>query len=196
MKIIILFLQQKNLCIRPLFEQGIKNQQYMSFTKTIWPLKDRLYRLALRLLTDRSEAEDVVQEVMIKLWQQEKNDGLACIKNLNAWSLRLTKNLALDKLKGGYNKRKTDLDQNFSFKTSTPNPERAMESKDTMAFIKDKMQALPEKYRLVMHLRDIEELSYQEICEALEMSMSEVKSNLFRARKSLRSALSKSIHHG
>lgn len=168
----------------------------MSFTKTIWPLKDRLYRMALRLLTDRSEAEDVVQEVMIKLWEQEKNNSLSSVNNLNAWSLRLTKNLALDKLKGGYSKRKTDLDQNLNFKSAALTPERAMESKDTMAFIKKKMQDLPEKYRMVIHLRDIEELSYQEICDALDMSMSEVKSNLFRARQRLRTVLSKSIHHG
>ena len=185
-------MQQTYHCIRHHHEQG----KQMNFKKTIWPLKDRLYRLALRLLSDRSQAEDVVQEVMIKLWQQEKNEGLSSINNLNAWSTRLTKNLALDKLKGGYNKRKTDLDQGINLKSSALNPEDEMQSKDTFEFIKNKIQDLPEKHRLVMHLRDIEEFSYQEICDALDMSLSQVKSNLFRARQSIRTSLSKSIQYG
>lgn len=172
----------------------------MDFKEKIWPLKDRLYRMALRLLEDRSEAEDVAQEVMIKLWQKRKD--LSSINNIDAWSFRLTKNLALDKLKGGYHKRKTSIDQVIDFPTKNLSPDRQIESNDSMTFIKQKMQLLPEQHRLVMHLRDIEELSYQEICDALNMSMAQVKSNLFRARQAMRvelntwSNIPKSKKHG
>lgn len=161
----------------------------MKFKENIWPLKDRLYRMALRLLDDRSEAEDVVQEVMIKLWQKGKD--LNVVQNIDAWSLKMTKNLALDKKKGGYQKRKTSLEKTVNFPSQHLSPHREIEVKDEMMFIKEKMKALPENHRLVMHLRDIEELSYQEICDALDMSMAQVKSNLFRARKAMRLALTK-----
>ena len=83
------------------------------------------------------------------------------------------------------------LDKTINFPSPHLNPHRQIEVKDEMMFIKEKMQALPENHRLVMHLRDIEELSYQEICDALDMSMVQVKSNLFRARKAMRLALIK-----
>ncbi len=66
------------------------------FTQQITPIKDRLYRFAMRMVDNAAEAEDVVQEVLIKLWQ--KRADLPQIQNLEAWSIRLTKNLSLDKL--------------------------------------------------------------------------------------------------
>lgn len=166
----------------------------MEFKEKIWPLKDQLYRMAMRLLNDRNEAEDVVQEVMVKLWQQGKD--LSLIKNLETWSYKLTKNHALDKLKSAYNKRKTAWPEHLSITDRSAKPDTQIESKDGMAYIKEQMQKLPEQHRLVMHLRDIEEMSYQEISEALDMSMAQVKSNLFRARKAMRAALLKNKQHG
>ena len=167
---------------------------WMEFREQIWPIKDRLYRLALRLVNDRAEAEDVVQEVMVKLWQQGKD--LQLVKNLEAWCLRMTRNQALDKLKGGYRKRRTEITETLPQFTSADTPEQQMEWKDTYEHIKSMMQSLPESHRSVMQLRDIEGLSYQEIAEALEMTMPQVKTNLFRARKTLREELLKQSSYG
>lgn len=166
----------------------------MEFREQIWPIKDRLYRLALRLVNDRAEAEDVVQEVMIKLWRQGK--GLLQIKNMEAWCLRMTRNQALDKLKGGYRKRRTELEPNLPELKADRQPDQQLEWQDTYQQIRTLMQQLPENHRSVVQLRDIEGLSYQEIATALEMSMSQVKTNLFRARKSLREALLKQSSYG
>ncbi|MEM1216705.1 MAG: RNA polymerase sigma factor [Bacteroidota bacterium] len=160
---------------------------WMEFKQHIWPLKDRLYRLALRLVNDRAEAEDVVQEVMIKLWRQ--GTDLAVIRNLEAWCLKLTKNQALDKLKGGYRKRKTNLTLVSDHQSPSPNPAQQAETSDTLSHVHALLQQLPEQHRATLQLRDIEGLSYQEISEALDMTLPQVKTNLFRARKALREQL-------
>ncbi|MGH1435373.1 MAG: RNA polymerase sigma factor [Lewinella sp.] len=166
----------------------------MEFREQIWPIKDRLYRLALRLVNDRAEAEDVVQEVMVKLWQQGKD--LLLIKNMEAWCLRMTRNQALDKLKGGYRKRRTEITDNLPQFTVKDGPDQQLEWKDTYQQIRAIIQNLPENHRSVVQLRDIEGMSYQEIADALEMTMPQVKTNLFRARKALREALLKQSSYG
>lgn len=159
----------------------------MEFKKQIWPIKDRLYRLAYRVVDDRAEAEDVVQEVMIKLWRQGQD--LQLVKNLEAWCFRLTRNLALDKLKGGYRKRRIELPTDNNALRTADQPDKILEAQDGYQLIRSFIQALPEQHRAVMHLRDIEGLSYQEIADALNMSMPQVKTNLFRARKTVRAAI-------
>ena len=168
---------------------------WMEFREQIWPIKDRLFRLAYRMVNDRAEAEDVVQEVMIKLWKQGQD--LRLIRNLEAWCLKLTRNQALDKLKGGYRKRKTELDNLQEPQTQrSQQPDQQAEWQDTYTQIRQLMQELPKDHQAVVQLRDIEGMSYQEIAEALDMSLAQVKTNLFRARKSLRAALEKRSAYG
>lgn len=167
----------------------------MEFREQIWPIKDRLFRLAYRLVNDRAEAEDVVQEVMIKLWKQGQD--LKLVRNLEAWCLRLTRNQALDKLKGGYRKRKATLEQVHEPSTPTnTQPDQLTEWQDTYEQIEKLIQNLPTDYQAVVQLRDIEGMTYQEIANALDMSLSQVKTNLFRARKRLREALEKRSAYG
>ena len=66
------------------------------FKNEIFPLKDKLFRYAYSLLKDRAEAEDVVQEVFMRLWQ--KRDELINIKNIEAWNMTMTRNLTLDRI--------------------------------------------------------------------------------------------------
>lgn len=168
---------------------------WMEFREQIWPIKDRLYRLAFRLVNDRAEAEDVVQEVMIKVWKQGQD--LKLIRNLEAWCLKLTRNQALDKLKGGYRKRKANLEQLQEPRTAAnTQPDQQAEWQDAYEHIRALMQNLPPDYRSVVQLRDIEGMSYQEIAEALDMSLAQVKTNLFRARKKLREAMEKRSAYG
>ncbi|MEM0995180.1 MAG: sigma-70 family RNA polymerase sigma factor [Bacteroidota bacterium] len=155
------------------------------FRHTISPIKDKLYRFALRIMDSVPEAEDVVQEVMIKLWKQR--DRLAQIANLEAWSVKMTRNVSIDKLRA--RKHSEDVSQLIDLETDIARPDQLVEQKDTFAMIEKAMQQLPEKQRLVMHLRDIEECSYKEIAEQLEMPLNQVKVNLFRARKSVRTLL-------
>ncbi len=157
------------------------------FKNTILPYKDKMFRLALRLLNKREEAEDLVQEALIKLWQQQ--DRLAEVQNIEAWVIRLTKNQCIDRLRGSKNGHKEWKD-GLDWADSTPLPDARTESADTMNKLQKLMERLPENQRLVMQLRDVEGLSYQEVAEALDFPLAQVKINLFRARQTMKSILS------
>ncbi|MEZ4988007.1 MAG: sigma-70 family RNA polymerase sigma factor [Saprospiraceae bacterium] len=166
----------------------------MEFSKQIWPFKDQLFRFALRLVNDRDDAEDVVQEVMIKLWKQGQE--LLKVQNMEAWCMKLTRNQALDRLKSGYTKRKTTWPQDLALTEQGNEPDKQLETADTLAYIRQLMEALPENHRSVIHLRDVEGMSYQEIADVLDMTMPQVKTNLFRARNTLKSQLIKHSEYG
>ncbi len=163
------------------------------FNKQISPLKQKLFRFSLSIVRDRTKAEDVVQETCIKLWRQWSR--ISEIDNLEAWSMRLAKNLSIDKLRCKH--QRTDrIEQAYHLEGDSPTPYQVTASNDTLGHIRQLMNQLPEKQRLVMHLRDIEEMSYQEICDTLQLPMSQVKVNLSRARKQMRTFLIKSESYG
>ncbi|GJM35760.1 MAG: DNA-directed RNA polymerase sigma-70 factor [Saprospiraceae bacterium] len=159
------------------------------FQEHILPIQNKLFRFALRIVGNTEEAEDVVQEVFLKLWRQKQQ--WPNIQNIEAWSMRLTKNLSIDRLRR-VSRREESLEQVYHSPALQPTPAQITESKDSLEQIKKFMEQLPEKQRLVIHLRDIEELSYKEISEVLEMPMSQVKTNLFRGRNALREMVVKS----
>jgi RNA polymerase sigma-70 factor (ECF subfamily) len=158
------------------------------FKNDILPVKDKLYRFANSILRNGMEAEDVVQEVFIRLWQ--RRDHWSEIENIEALTMKMTKNLALDKLRSKHN-RTNALPDHADWRDDGAQPDEMTERNDTISRIRTIMQKLPEKHRLVMQLRDIEGLSYEEICTTLDMPMSQVKINLFRARKQIREHLIK-----
>ena len=157
------------------------------FKQTVLPLKDKMFRLALRMLNKREEAEDLVQEALIKLWQQ--HERLGEVQNLEAWVIRLTKNQCIDKLRGTKNGHKAWKD-GLDWADSGPLPDAKTESADTMRKLQKLMERLPENQRLVMHLRDIEGMSYQEVADSLDLPLAQVKINLFRARQAMKNILS------
>lgn len=165
-----------------------------TFKNHIWPIRNKLYRFALRIVNNAAEAEDVVQEVLSKLWRTRKNWDR--IDNLEAWSMRITKNMALDHLRARQYRRTEGVDQLQQVSSEHSTPLQKTEQMDTLEQIQRLMEELPENQRLVIHLREIEQLSYQEICDLLEMPMSQVKTNLFRARNKLKAALIKRESYG
>lgn len=164
------------------------------FKTTIWPIRDKLYRFALRLVNNAAEAEDIVQEVLSKLWRTRKNWDR--IDNLEAWSMRITRNMALDHLRARRYRRTEDVEQLHGLSSEEATPLEQVAQRDAVAQIGMLMKGLPENQRLVIHLREIEQLSYQEICDLLDMPMSQVKTNLFRARNKLKAALLKREDYG
>lgn len=161
------------------------------FTRIIDPIKDKLYRYALRIVKDEMEAEDVVQEVIIKLWK--KKEQFAEIDNKEAWCMTLTRNLSIDKTrsakKGGY---KESIEDYHHLKDSTLDPYKATKSNDMMKRIMELMELLPENQKSVLHLRDVEGYSYKEISGITTLSVDQVKVNLYRARQSMRDKILKS----
>lgn len=155
------------------------------FTRTILVHKNKMYRFALSILGDEHEAKDVVQDVLLKLWETrfELKDKL----NIEAWCITLTRNKSLDKLKRVGRKMKTNLDHvGMKLVSDSQTPESYAVHIETMNFVSDAIAQLPEMQKAVFQLREIEGYSYIEICEALDLEMSNVKVNIFRARKSIK----------
>jgi RNA polymerase sigma factor (sigma-70 family) len=157
-----------------------------TYKDTILPIKNKLYRMALRITVNAAEAEDVVQEVLIKVW--EDRTKLANVNNLQAWCMQMTKNKAIDKKRLKANQTES-IDGLYSMQSHDLMPDKRAELGDTMSKIAQLMKQLPEKQRMSMQLRDIEGLSYQEISEALDIPVNQVKTNIFRARKGIKSKL-------
>ena len=163
------------------------------FKTRILPIKDKLYRFALRIVEDESEAKDVVQEVFIKVWN--KRMEMHRYANLEAWCMRLTRNLSIDKLRSKH-RRVVPLEGRMVMAETNTTPYQKTAMKDTVDYVRQLMQGLPMKQKMVMQLRDIEGLTYQEIAQTLDISLSQVKVNLFRARKTIRQQLIKSESYG
>lgn len=163
------------------------------FKIQILPTKHRLFRLALRIVGNPAEAEDVVQEVFIKIW--DRRADFSDIQNVEAFCMRMTKNLAIDKTRSKH-KRTQSLGQGLDFENHSANPHQSAEMSDTLARIERLMGSLPDKQRLTMQLRDIEGMTYDEIAKALDIPLNQVKVNLFRARKQIKEALINTDQYG
>jgi RNA polymerase sigma factor (sigma-70 family) len=165
-----------------------------AFQNMVFPVKNKLYRFAFRLLGSNEEAKDVVQEVMIKVWTGREQ--LDQVQNLEAWCMRITKNLSLDRLRQQQRRPTDSLEKTMHLSHHSLTPAESTELDERMKRIGELMAELPDKQRQVMHLRDIEGYSYNEICEILEIDMSQVKVNLFRARNAVREKLLKMDAYG
>ncbi|MDZ4714781.1 MAG: sigma-70 family RNA polymerase sigma factor [Cytophagales bacterium] len=165
-----------------------------AFQSMVYPVKNKLYRFAFRLLKDSGAAQDVVQDVFVKVWNGRED--LGNIENMEAWCMRVTRNLSLDRLRQQQRRPTDPLDNGMQVSARTMSPADSTEMNERMKRIGELMEELPEKQREVMHLRDIEGYSYNEICEILEIDMSQVKVNLFRARNDVREKLVKIEAYG
>ncbi|MCF6404254.1 RNA polymerase sigma factor [Chitinophaga filiformis] len=160
------------------------------FLSQVVPVRQKLYRFAYRLLENEEDAMDVTQDALMKVWQQQER--MTDLQNMEAWCMRIVRNLALDKLKARKYRRAEELDKAGDMPAQhQPNPHAAAEQQDVMNRVHRIIAALPEKYRTIIQLRDIDGYSYQEIADILCIDMSEVKINLHRARKTVREQLQK-----
>lgn len=157
--------------------------QEISFREHILPLKDKLFRVAWRITLDKAEAEDVVQDVMIRLWG--KREEWAKIESIEAFALTMTRNLSIDRaeLKAAQN---LPLSEEFETVRETSETGETMEQHEQLHIIHKLISELPEKQRTIMQLRDIEGCSYKEIAEILKITEEQVKVNLFRARQKVK----------
>lgn len=147
-------------------------------------LKNKVYRLALIMIKHREEAEDIAQEVLLRLWDQP--DNRARIRNLEAFAMKVTKNLCLDRIKSNRGRYMVELNEyNAGVDQLTPfNSVSFANLRDLMLQL---FTTLPEQQRLIIHLRDIEHYSYEEIESITGLNINTIRVNLSRARKSVRS---------
>jgi RNA polymerase sigma factor (sigma-70 family) len=157
-----------------------------TFKSEVLPLKNKLYRFAYNILGDHDMSMDVVQETMVKVW--EKRDEFTAIKNPEAWCMTLTRNFALDKFRSKHHKT-LELKSDFNGQHEAQSPYEMVESSDMMEMIERLVACLPAKQKEVFHMRDVEGFSYQEISDVTGYSTTDVKVNIFRARKTIRARL-------
>ncbi|WP_339061408.1 RNA polymerase sigma factor [Tepidibacillus marianensis] len=150
-----------------------------------------LYRLAYRLTGNPEDAEDLTQETM---WQaHRKSDKYVYEKSLKAWLSMMMTNRFRDKVRKK-SLKVVAIEDNLlspqSMSSYTPSVEEEVETKMALEKVKGEIEQLPEIYRNVLILRHFDGLSYAEISEVLQVPEGTVKTQLFRARKMLKSRLS------
>ena len=137
----------------------------ISFQNDILPLKNKLYRLALRITLNPADAEDVVQETMIKVWN--RREQWTQLESVEAFCLDMSLHDAPDR-------------SHFS------NPEDQTVMQDRILIVKRLVDSLPEKQRTAMQLRDFEGKSYKDIANIMDITEQQVKVNIFRARQTVK----------
>ncbi len=155
------------------------------------PYKDKLFRLAKRILVSRDEAEDAVQEVYLKLWKGKQK--ISKYDNPEAFAVTMTKNYCLDRLRS---KQAGNLKIVHSNYEHSDNVERKVEARDGVNMVFEIMETLPETQRIVLQLRDVEQYEFAEIAKMLDSNETAIRVNLSRARKTVREALKKQYNYG
>ena len=153
----------------------------ISFRTTVLPLSDRLFRLALRITMNRAEAEDVVQDTLLRVWEQRGQ--WEQIDNLEAFAIATCRNRALDLAKRA-GRITAPLDETRP--SAVRSPHEQLEAQEQLSLVQRLMDDLPELQRTIMMLRDIEGKTYQEIAETLGISETQVKVYLHRARTKIK----------
>ena len=153
----------------------------ISFRTTVLPLSDRLYRLALRITMNKAEAEDVVQDTLLKVW--ECREDWNQINNLEAFAIATCRNRALDVVKRA-GRDTENLDEMAHFSSQTPHEQ--LVAREEISLVRRLVDSLPEVQRTIMLLRDIEGKTYQEIAQTLDISETQVKVYLHRARTKIK----------
>ena len=155
------------------------------FRNDVLPLKNKLFRLALRITLNREEAEDIVQDTLIKVWNAR--DRWQELDSIEAYSLTIARNLSLDRNKKMENQNDSLEEQKVERPDETSSsPSEQMIQKDKLHIVRRIIDELPEKQRTCLQLRDIEGKAYKEIASILDITEDQVKVNIFRARQTVK----------
>ena len=158
----------------------------MSDFNNIWiPLADRFYRVAYYLLESEEDAEDALQELYLKLWSARS--GLSGVQNPSAYGISMLKNICIDRIRKGMVRKSEPLDK-------VPHPEDShtesqTDIKDTLRYLLQEMEKLPDKQRVVLRMRAVEGLEYEDIARRTGLSEVYIRVLVTMARKTLRSKI-------
>jgi RNA polymerase sigma-70 factor (ECF subfamily) len=191
----------QSLSDEKLVELFIASKGEEAFEEIVRRYTDKIYRLALRITRDHHSAEEVVQEVFLTLLN--RIDTFRGESRFSSWLYRVTANASYMRLRAEkkyesvvsledyvpYDEDGT-LKGRIKAKDWSEKPDETLLSKEAMEIIEKAVNELPEPYRVVFHLRDIEGFSNDEVSEILGLSVPALKSRLHRARLFLRDRLS------
>ena len=164
----------------------------IEFMQLVTPFKDKLFRLAKRLLVSTEEAEDATQEILVKLWS--RSEGLDAYNSVEALAMTMTKNYCLDQLKS---KRASNLRiVHSNFTDREPGLQQQLEDSDSLSWVEKVINQLPNQQKLIIQMRDIEQYEFAEIAKILEMNETAIRVALSRARKTIREFMIKTHCYG
>ena len=162
------------------------------FLKTVMPFKDKVFRLAKRLLVSTEEAEDATQELYFKLWKNKNK--LNDYNSVEAFAMTMTKNYCFDRLKSKQASNLKLVHSNYQ-ENGTP-LQKQVELNDSVSLVHKLIENLPEQQKIIIQLREIEEYEFEEIAEMLQINPTAVRVSLSRARKTIREQLTKQHNYG
>lgn len=148
----------------------------------ILPMRPQLLMLTRKMLEGEPEAEDAVQEVLLKLWAIR--DTLTQYDNPAAFAMTVTKNHCLDRLK--IKKRTDPLEESHTIRAASDTPYLQLERKNTEETIRRIIETLPALQQAIIRMKDVEEYEVEEIAEITATTPEAVRVNLSRARKKVR----------
>jgi len=168
----------------------------ISFRTKVLPLKNELFRLALRITQNRHDAEDIVQETMLRVWS--RREQWPEIESMEAFCLTICRNLALDKQKNMDRQASTTLDTDYDWpdRSYNSNPEEQTVQRDRLLMVRRLMDTLPEKQRTCIQLRDVEGKAYKDIAAVMGITEQQVKINIFRARQTIKKKFTENEKYG
>jgi len=152
------------------------------FKAEILPLREKLFYIAKKILVEEQEAEDAVQEVLLKLWHTR--DSLEKYDCPAAFATTVTKNHCLDRLK--VKNRQDSLDETYNVRAGNDNPYLQLERKNTEEILQKIIENLPALQQAIIRMKDMEEYEVEEIAEITGTKVEAVRVNLSRARKKVR----------
>lgn len=155
------------------------------------PAADKMYRYALSILNERETAHDVVQECLMKIW--EKRHMLTEIKSPESWAMRIVRNQCYDWVKTN---RFSILPKTETERPGDDSADQGLMMNDRLNWLQRVVDSLPGKQKEIFHLREVEEMTYQEIADILSVSISEVKVTLHRTREKVRMSIQKIDNYG
>ena len=159
------------------------------FIDLVQQLSRKLYGYAFRILRNQEEAEDAVQEIFIKLWNM--GEKLNEYKSVDALVITMTKNYCIDQIrkqKNIYNDEQNNQDQAYA---TSPTPHEQLESKETNDILTTIINTLPDTFRILIRLKEIEGLSYEEIAEITDQNINTLRVTLSRARRRIKDEYNK-----
>ncbi|MBT3605293.1 MAG: sigma-70 family RNA polymerase sigma factor [Candidatus Latescibacteria bacterium] len=164
-----------------------------AYGKIVGRYRGRLYNFVFRFVSEKETAEDIVQETFLRAFRKRKE--YKAIANFSTWLFTIAGNLAKSELRRRKRWRLFSLhrddesDTGMELPDETYRPDKVAESSLADDQIHDAIASLPENYRQVILLRDVEGMSYQEIAEIVDCPVGTVKSRVNRARLKLQQKL-------
>ena len=160
----------------------------MNDFRKIWlPLADRFYRVAYHLLESRDDAEDAVQELYLKILSIPGK--LVYVRDPAAYGITLLKNICIDRIRRRESRKAEQLEELMA--TDAFGPDRKMTGKETLKRVMEEMRKLPEKQAMVLRMRALDGLEYDEIASRTGLSQVNIRVLISMARKTLKKRIGK-----